>query len=140
MVLEGIIFKDKNYWLVEIPALDLMTQGRTKKKAYEMVVDAIESLVNKKGFKVSVYCPPSLGKIGFTVVANDAKQMAALLLKRQRAKSGKTIRQIVKILKLKSPRAYSQYEEGDSLPSIPKIEEFIGAMNSKTRLSLNLVE
>ena len=32
-----------------------MTQGHTKKEAFEMVADMLESLVNKKDFKVKIF-------------------------------------------------------------------------------------
>ena len=31
MELEGKIWKSKQFWLVEVPSLDAMTQGRTEK-------------------------------------------------------------------------------------------------------------
>lgn len=51
----GRIYKDGKFWLAEIPILDLITQGHTKKEAYLMVADMIETLVNRDGFKVTVY-------------------------------------------------------------------------------------
>ncbi|MFA5904397.1 MAG: helix-turn-helix transcriptional regulator [Desulfobacula sp.] len=39
MRFSGTIYKDGKFWLAEIPILDLMTQGRTKKEAYEMIAD-----------------------------------------------------------------------------------------------------
>ena len=55
MRFSGTLYKDGKFWLAEIPILDLMPQGRTKKEAYKMVADMLESLVNKKDFKVNVY-------------------------------------------------------------------------------------
>jgi len=46
MRFSGKIYKDGKFWLAEILILDLMTQGSTKKEAYEMVADMLESLVN----------------------------------------------------------------------------------------------
>jgi hypothetical protein len=48
---EGRIWKEGKHWLVEVPILDLMTQGRTRKEALTMVIDAMESLANQKGFR-----------------------------------------------------------------------------------------
>jgi len=45
MRFSGSIYKDGKFWLAEIPILDLMTQGKTKKEAYEMLSDMLESLV-----------------------------------------------------------------------------------------------
>lgn len=36
MVLAGKIWKHKNHYLIEIPLLDLMTQGRTKTEAFQV--------------------------------------------------------------------------------------------------------
>ena len=41
-------------WLAEIPILDLMTKGRTKKEAYRMVADMLETMVNKEGFNTDI--------------------------------------------------------------------------------------
>jgi predicted RNase H-like HicB family nuclease len=47
MEIEGKIWKSKNFWLVEVPSLDAMTQGRTKAEALEMIKDLInEMLIN----------------------------------------------------------------------------------------------
>ncbi|MBP1661594.1 MAG: hypothetical protein H6P95_2786 [Candidatus Aminicenantes bacterium] len=48
----GKVFRVGKSWAIEIPILDIATQGRTKKEAYEMIADAVESLVNKKDFEV----------------------------------------------------------------------------------------
>ena len=47
MRFSGKVFKDGKFWLAEIPILDAMTQGHTKKEAFEMAVDMIKSMVNK---------------------------------------------------------------------------------------------
>jgi predicted RNase H-like HicB family nuclease len=46
MELEGRVWKDENssWWLAEVSFLDVMTQGKTKKKALEMLEDAILEL------------------------------------------------------------------------------------------------
>lgn len=47
MRLAGQVLKVGKYWAIEVSILSVVTQGRTKKEAYEMIADAIESLVNK---------------------------------------------------------------------------------------------
>ncbi|MCK7478112.1 MAG: hypothetical protein M0C28_12335 [Candidatus Moduliflexus flocculans] len=51
----GRVFRVEKSWAIEIPLLDIVTQGRTKREAYEMIADAVESLVNKKDFEVRVF-------------------------------------------------------------------------------------
>lgn len=41
MEMEGKIWKDGKIWLVEIPALDAMTQGKTRKEALAMTEDLV---------------------------------------------------------------------------------------------------
>jgi hypothetical protein len=55
MRFSGRVYKDGKYWLAEIPILDLMTQGRTKKEAYEMVVDMLKTMVNKEDFNTELF-------------------------------------------------------------------------------------
>ena len=79
----GKVFKAGKYWAIEVPILDIATQGRTKKEAYEMIADAVESLVNKKGFEVRVF--RAKGKV-FEIGASDQGALTALLLRRMRQK------------------------------------------------------
>ena len=38
---------NRDYWAIEVPILTVVSQGRTKKEAFEMIADAIETLVHK---------------------------------------------------------------------------------------------
>jgi len=44
---QGKVYKDGKFWLAEIPILDAMTQGYTRKEAYIMVKDLLETLANR---------------------------------------------------------------------------------------------
>jgi len=50
----GRLRMGEKYWLADLPALDVMTQGRTKAEAYTMVKDMLEALVNLPGFSIQV--------------------------------------------------------------------------------------
>jgi predicted RNase H-like HicB family nuclease len=52
---QGRVYKDGTFWLAEIPVLDLMTQGKTRKEAYAMAVDMVETMVDRPGFQVTLY-------------------------------------------------------------------------------------
>jgi len=81
MRFSGKVFKDGKFWLAEIPILDVMTQGHTKKEAYEMVLDMVKTMVNKEGFQVEIF----KGKNGaFEVASSDSRHMVSLLLQRKR--------------------------------------------------------
>lgn len=139
MVLQGDLWKDGKFWAIEVPELDVATQGTTRKAAFAMMRDAIESLVHKRGFKVRVR---SLTKNTFLVDANDDNLFVAFFLKRQREIHGLTVRDMTARLEYKSINAYAQYEQGKVQPTLKKIQAFLAAMNPKhmLRLRLSVVE
>lgn len=92
--LEGKVWKDpdSSWWLVEISFLDVMTQGKTRKHALEMIKDAVMELLKdsygdhlEKQFQLAVNLYEH-GVIGMG--ASDDKLLFALGLKRQRLRSG----------------------------------------------------
>jgi len=121
----GKIFKAAKYWAIEVPILDVATQGRTKREAYEMIADAVESLVHKKGFKVRVY---GTGGSAFEIGASDEGALAALLLRRMRQKAGLSLEEVAARLGSKSPNSYARYEQGRSVPSVEKFAELISVV------------
>ncbi|ETR70866.1 MAG: hypothetical protein OMM_08499 [Candidatus Magnetoglobus multicellularis str. Araruama] len=125
MRFSGKIYKDGKFWLAEIPILDLMTQGHTKKEAFEMVADMLESLVNKKDFKVKIFIK---SKNSFEVGSLQSKYLISLLLQRKRENSGLTISQVAKRLGVSSRSTYARYEQGKSVPTVEKFNELIHAL------------
>ena len=47
----GKVWKDGDWWISEIPALDITTQGHDFLDSVTMAKDTIESLIGVKGFK-----------------------------------------------------------------------------------------
>jgi predicted RNase H-like HicB family nuclease len=45
MEFEGRLWKEGRYWLVEVPVLGTMTQGKSKKDALRMIEDAVAGLI-----------------------------------------------------------------------------------------------
>lgn len=135
MKLEGRVYKDGNFWLVEVPAVAVMTQGYTKKDAYFMIVDAIEMLIDKKGFKMHV--EPGPGE-KFYVVTDQIKPLLALMLQRQRDRHHLTLAEMAKKLKVKSLNAYAQYEQARSEPSLSQLQKFISAMGPDSDFILEI--
>lgn len=125
MRFSGSIYKDGKFWLAEIPILDLMTQGKTKKETFEMVADMLESLVNKDKFKVKVYKGK---KDSFEVGSSEPKHMVSLLLQRKRELSGLSLAQVASKLGMKSRNTYARYEQGRSVPSVEKLNELLNAV------------
>lgn len=126
MRLSGRVFKVGRFWVIEVPILGVVTQGYTKKEAYEMIADAIESLVNKKGFEVEVFS----GKGNyFELGSPDLPTLTAFLLRRQRMKQGLTLVEVAKRLGAKSHNTYARYEQGKSIPTIEKFSKLLSALS-----------
>ena len=77
--LRGRVYKSEKYWLADVPALDVITQGRTKADAYAMVKDILEALVNLPGFSVRVDAD---GQDGFQVTSTCQGEGASTWSKR----------------------------------------------------------
>jgi DNA-binding XRE family transcriptional regulator len=136
---EGRILKRGRYWPVEVPALDLMTQGGSKRDAHRMIREAIRLLVNRPGFDVEIISLTPRRFILKGKGAEDDKYLIAFLLKQQRARHGLTAAEVARRLKI-TKHAYAQYEQARSLPSLAKIEEFVSAMSRDAHVVISVAE
>lgn len=128
MRFEGRVSKDKSskYWLIEVPLLDIMTQGTSKADAFRMIADAIEVLVGRRGFKIDVR---PLGGAAFTIGASQEGVLIALMLRRLREAHHLTLMEVAQRLKSKSPNAYARYEQGKSVPTVEKLNQLMRAID-----------
>jgi predicted RNase H-like HicB family nuclease len=128
MRLEGKVWKDtgSKYWLIEVPLLDVMTQGTSKEDAYKMIADAIEVLIDRKGFKIDVRPGKSSE---FTLGANQENVLVALMLRRLRESHNLTLMEVARRLRSKSPNAYARYEQGKSVPTLDKLNQLMKAID-----------
>ena len=142
MELEGKIWKSGKFWLVEVPSLDAMTQGRTKKEALEMIKDLIkEMLINyfeddvndNLEIDVVVYNNTLIG-----ITTNNNSLILALSLRRQREKSGATVREVSERMGSKSPNAYAQYEKGRARMSLEQYERLLHVANPHRQFHLRI--
>ncbi len=129
MRFSGRIYKDGKFWLAEIPILDAMTQGHTRKEALEMAADMVETMANKEGFRVEVF----LGSGGeFEVGSTNTKPLISLLLQRKRELSGLSLSQAAERLGASSRNAFARYEQGRSVPTVEKLNELLHAVCPET--------
>lgn len=143
MELEGRLWKSGKFWLIEVPAIDVCTQGYTRRQAIKMIEDAIETLLGGyfsdkeiKDFKVCVH-DYKKGIIGITSSNNNL--MLSLSLIRQREKSKSTIREVSKRLGSSSPNSYAQYERGRMRVSLDQYERLLHAANPNQHFRLRVV-
>ncbi len=125
MRLEGRAWKDGEYWLIEVPILDAMTQGKSRQEAYEMIEDLVETMADVPNFKATVH---HRSGDRFEISANDVRALVALLLRRQREKHGLTLSEAARRLQQSSHNAYARYEQGRAVPSVEKLEELLAAI------------
>ena len=121
----GRITKDGKYWLVEIPAFDAFTQGRTKREAFAMAEDLLETMAGAKGFRATVY---PIGEGAFEIGANRIGVLLALLLRRQRERRGLTLAEAAHRMGQRSKNAYARYEQGKTMPTVEKLEQLLRAI------------
>jgi DNA-binding XRE family transcriptional regulator len=137
MEFEGRIWQSKKskYWIAHIEGLDLSTQGTSEKNAMAMVKDAIESLVQRKGFHVTV-SPGSNGT--FSVGGNNSKAWIGFLFQRLRIRSGFTIEQVARRMGSTSKTTYARYEQGKVMPSLERFSEILEILTPRHRAILRL--
>ncbi|MCJ7680112.1 MAG: type II toxin-antitoxin system HicB family antitoxin [Candidatus Aminicenantes bacterium] len=126
MRLPGRAFKNGGYWIIEVPMLAVTTQGKTKKDAFDMIADAIESLVNKDGFKIQVF--PGSGDY-FEIGSSDFPVLASFLLRRRRMIQGLTLKEVSVRLGARSLNVYARYEQGRSVPTIDTFDRLLSALS-----------
>ena len=81
MRFEGKLVRDGRWWLAEIPLLDAMTQGRTRAEAFEMIVDWMQTMVDRQDFRAEIH---PRNKTEFEVSGSDAAAMKVLFIERHR--------------------------------------------------------
>jgi predicted RNase H-like HicB family nuclease/predicted RNA binding protein YcfA (HicA-like mRNA interferase family) len=133
MEIEGKIWKSGKFWLVEVPTIDVCTQGHTRKEALAMITDAIKELMmtyfseeqaNDLEVHVTDYKKDVIG-----ITTSNNSLMLAFSLIRQREMSKSTIREVSERLGSKSPNAYAQYEKGKMRITLDQYERLLQAVN-----------
>lgn len=124
MRFEGRVFRDGRFWLAEIPLLDAMTQGRTRKEALHMIGDWLKTMIDRSDFHVDIYLQDT---DTFEVSGSDAAAMIALLLRRRRQASGASLRDVATRLNASSRNAYARYERGEVVPTVDKLDALLKA-------------
>ena len=127
----GRIKKDGKLWMVEIPAFDAFTQGRTKREALAMAEDLIETMAGVRGFRAAAF--PTGGET-FEIGGNRIGVLLALLLRRQRERQGLTLAQAAEKLGQRSKNSYARYEQGRSMPTVEKVEQLLKAIAPDQRI------
>jgi predicted RNase H-like HicB family nuclease len=142
MELEGKIWKDGKFWLIEVPSIDVYTQGKTKKEALMMIEDAIVELIieyfpstHRNDFKLEII---DHKKTILGISCSNNNLMLSLSLIRQRELSKSTVRDVAERMGSKSPNAYAQYEKGKMSITVDQYERLLMATNPQNHPSLRI--
>lgn len=146
MLIDAKIIHDKEggppNWVIDIPLIDTVTQGYTKKEAVEMSVSLVEELLDiyfgdgsGKKAKVST---SGVKKDSFFIEAEDQNKLVSLILIKQREKYGVTFSELQKRLNAKSTYSYKRYETGKHNITVGKFYELMNAVSPDNKLVFKL--
>lgn len=136
MRIAGKLTKEGKWWAVEIPLLDLSTQGATKAEAYAMAKDVVEAMVDKEGFKVTVM--PAENN-SFIIDTSDTKTLMMFTLQRRRLANGLSASDVARRMGESSPTGYVRYEKGQAQPSVEKFFDILKAIDAETEPVLTIL-
>ncbi len=132
MEFEGNIWKEGKFWLAEIPFLNAMTQGHSKKEALDMAIDMVFELLDAyfgshKSIGISLHQENKKSDKFYISGVNehDVSLLLSLSLRRLREETGLTVRDVCKKLHFQSTRSYSKYEQGKTMPSVYTYDKLI---------------
>lgn len=124
----GHYYKAKKFWITEIPMIQLMDQGRTKKEGLIMIQDAIQILINDKSFNCDV---TDLGDGKFAISTQQVKPFTAFIVRRLREAQGLTIRETGALLGMKSHTEYARHESGKVAMNMETFNRYVQVLSSK---------
>lgn len=134
MRIQGQIYKDGKFYLVEIPALNCMTQGKTKEEAITMAGDWVRNFEDKLDFEV-YWLNKKEG--AFALESEDSARLLSLVMARQRTRQGLSLSKVAKSLGVSSRNSVAVYERGKVEPTFKKFQDILAAMG--LNLEVNIV-
>ncbi|MEZ4753185.1 MAG: helix-turn-helix transcriptional regulator [Bdellovibrionota bacterium] len=130
MRFEVTLKKDGLFWLGEVRALDILTQGHTKKECLKMVLDVLKSYINDESFSAQIVTSKyKTLNLGYLLQSDNQDLLISLLLKRQRQKHGLTLQDMASRLGSSSINSFARYEQGKASPTLKKLEQLMTAIS-----------
>lgn len=128
MKIIGRYYKDGKFWLADLPMIQLMDQGRTRKESLIMIKSAFEILVNDETFSCEV---KDLGEGEFAISTQQVKILSAFVVRRLREAQGLTIREAGALLGMKSHTEYARHESGKVAMNMETFNRYVEVLSSK---------
>lgn len=136
MILTGQVWKEGHWWMIECPALDAMTQGKTKADALRMMGAWVRDALDQQDYVVEI---EAAGANGFEMAVADPAPILGLLLDRQRQRARLTYRELAAAAGQKSTGAVTGYLRGKHAPSLEKLGSLLAAMGVGLRIDVTPV-
>lgn len=127
---EGRLIKSGSWYAAEVPALLVHTQGKSQKKAIQMVNDAIEELlmdVGVKDFEPKLTSWTDRTNLEFSVLLPFSKQSIVFILRQLRGHKEMSLADVANEMGLSSKNsiaAYEKYGKDGREPTIGKLADF----------------
>lgn len=130
-MLIGKIAKESGpWWSAEVDLIGAYTQGRSRKDAAAMLVDLVETMLEREGVRVTVTEVGLVGGNAYEVLVecSEPALLAARVLRYQREVHGMSIADVARKLGALSRNAYASYEQGRTEPTLAKFRELLAVV------------
>ncbi len=135
MLFYATLEKAGRWWAVTAPLVDVSTQGKSKKNAIEMIVDAIQEIaLDQLGREVICHGVTVSGRVA--VLRMAPKDLVPLALKQQRSAHGKTLEEVALAAGFANKSGYAQYEKGRRMPGVDQFGRMLEAIGAELSLGV----
>jgi hypothetical protein len=136
MIIGRVAKQEGPFWSAEAELLGAFTHGESRKEAFEVLAELIESMVDRPGFKVTIGAYPAGGEGAVLVSSTEPGLLAAQVLKYQREVHQLTLAEVAKRLGAASLTSYAAYEQGKREPSLGKMSELLAVVAPELALTI----
>ena len=128
MYIKGLVTRDGDWWVAEIPAFCIGTQGRDDDEARTMLASAVHDILPDLDFEI-LWTHRESGEIALKT--GDVAAALGFIIKQNRAGTEQSLRDIASAMGANYPNAVAVYEKGASEASISKLDAILGAMGKR---------
>lgn len=139
--MQGKIWKEKKLYLIEVPALDLMSQGKSKDDAFYMINDALSMHLEElgvQGFDHEASCWIDKERSIFSVSIPWSKKVVGFMIQRLRERTNLSQRDLAKKMGYSSHNSIAAYESGRIQPTLEKFSEIMSGLDVNVSIGVSL--
>lgn len=114
MIIKGTAKKSGKFYVVDMPAIEGYTQGRSRKEVLVMAVDWVRCMLNDEAFPATARWTSDTE---FELSSPCDAKLLSLMLKQKRQAARMTAQQAADKIGVASVAGYYKYERGTVMPS-----------------------